>query len=71
MEVYTKPPRPPAHPFVKHQEGAQVDAALESREIGKHALVPPIRAPGTSRKLVRRFWRLTMRPRKDFQGIWG
>ena len=48
MEVYMKPPRPPANPFVKHQEG---DAAMESKEVGD---VPPIRAPGTSRELVRR-----------------
>ena len=37
MEVYMKPPRPPANPFVKHQEGAQVDTALESREVGEDA----------------------------------
>ena len=47
MEVYMKPPRPPANPFVKHQEG---DIALESED----APVPLIRAPGTSRELVRR-----------------
>ena len=47
MEVYMKPPRPPANPFVKQQEG---DAALESED----APVPRIRAPGTSRELVRR-----------------
>ena len=45
----------PANPLVKHQEGAQVDTALESREVGEDtAPVPPIRAPGTSRELVRR-----------------
>ena len=45
----------PANPLVKHQEGAQVDTALESREIGEDTVpVPPIRAPGTSRELVRR-----------------
>ena len=36
MEVYTKPTRP-ANTFVKHQEGAQVDTALESREVGEDA----------------------------------
>jgi glycerol-3-phosphate O-acyltransferase/dihydroxyacetone phosphate acyltransferase len=51
MEVYMKPPRPPANPFVKHQEGAQVDATLEG---GEDAPAIPIRAPGTSRELVRR-----------------
>ncbi|EDR09927.1 glycerol-3-phosphate O-acyltransferase [Laccaria bicolor S238N-H82] len=45
MEVYMKPPRPPANPFVKGPPQGDTAVALE---------VVPIRAPGTSRELVRR-----------------
>lgn len=67
MEVYTRPPRPPANPFVKHQEGgARVDAALESKEVGE------MRAPaGTSRELVRRLLEARDEAREALRGYLG
>jgi len=65
MEVYMKPPRPPANPFVKHQEGAQGDtSALESKEVG-------MRAPGTSRELVRRLLEARGEAQKALSGYLG
>ena len=65
MEVYMKPPRPPANPFIKHQEG---DAAMESNEVGD---VPPIRAPSTSRELVRRLLEARNEAQEALSGYLG
>ena len=64
MEVYMKPPRPPANPFVKHQEG---DAVLKSED----APVPLIRAPGTSRELVRRLLEARDEAKEALSGYLG
>ena len=61
-----KPPRPPANPFVKHQDG---DSALESEEVTP---VPaPIPAPGTSRELVRRLLEARNEAQEALSGYLG
>ena len=62
-----KPPRPPANPFVKHQEG---DAALESKEDAPEP-VPLIRAPGTSKELVRRLLEARNEAQEALSGYLG